>query len=134
VSITDIRNGIATNLRTITGLRATGEVPDQPNPPQAVVQLQNVDYDGAFQGGMTTYSFLVTVLVGRAAERAAQQKLNIYASTGAGGIKPAIESDKTLSGTAYDVRVETMTNISAVSLGGDISYLSADFIVTVLAN
>ena len=130
MSITTIRDGIATNLATISGLRVSADVPDNPNPPQAIVQLQSVDYDGAFQGGLTTYSFLVTVLVGRAAERSAQTKLNAYASTGAGGIKAAIESDKTLGGSAYDVTVETMTNISAVSLGGDISYLSADFVVT----
>jgi len=130
MSITTIREGIATNLATISGLRVSADVPDNPTPPQAIVQLQSVDYDGAFQGGLTTYSFLVTVLVGRAAERSAQTKLNAYASTGAGGIKAAIESDKTLGGSAYDVTVETMTNISAVSLGGDISYLSADFVVT----
>jgi len=134
VSITTIRDGLATNLATISGLRTAAEIPDQVNPPIAVVQLQSVDYDGAFQGGLTTYSFLVTVLVGRAAERSAQIKLNAYASTGAGSIKAAVESDKTLGGEAYDVRVETMTNISAVSLGGDISYLSADFAVTVYAN
>jgi len=130
MSITTIREGIATNLATISGLRVSADVPDNPTPPQAIVQLQSVDYDGAFQGGLTTYSFLVTVLVGRAAERSAQTKLNAYASTGDGGIKAAIESDKTLGGSAYDVTVETMTNISAVSLGGDISYLSADFVVT----
>ena len=130
MSITTIRDGIATNLATISGLRVSADIPDNPNPPQAIVQLQSVDYDGAFQGGLTTYSFLITVLVGRAAERSAQIKLNAYASTGAGGIKAAIESDKTLGGSAYDVTVETMTNISAVSLGGDISYLSADFVVT----
>ena len=130
MSITAIRDGIATNLATISGLRVASDVPDNPNPPQAIVQLQNVDYDGAFQGGLTTYSFLVTVLVGRAAERSAQNKLNAYASTGSGGIKAAIESDKSLGGAAYDVTVETMTNISAVSLGGDITYLSADFVVT----
>lgn len=130
MSITAIRDGIATNLATISGLRTSADVPDNPTPPQAIVQLQSVDYDGAFQGGLTTYSFTVTVLVGRAAERSAQNKLNAYASTGAGGIKAAIESDKTLGGAAYDVTVETMTNISAVSLGGDITYLSADFVVT----
>lgn len=134
MSISDIREGIATNLATITGLRTASEVPDNPSPPIAIVQFQSVDYDGAFQGGLTTYSFIVSVLVGRAAERTSQRKLDAYASTGTGGIKAAIESDKTLDGNAYDVRVEAMTNISAVSLGGDISYLSADFVVTVLAN
>ena len=134
MSITAIRDGIATNLATISGLRTASEIPDNVSPPIAVVSFQSVDYDGAFQQGVSTYSFIVSVIVGRAAERTSQRKLNAYASTGAGGIKDAIESDRTLSGSAYDVRVEAMTNISAVSLGGDISYLSADFVVTVLAN
>lgn len=134
MSITAIRDGIATNLATISGLRTASEIPDNISPPIAVVSFQSVDYDGAFQQGVSTYSFIVSVIVGRAAERTSQRKLNAYASTGAGGIKDAIESDRTLSGSAYDVRVEAMTNISAVSLGGDISYLSADFVVTVLAN
>ena len=134
MSITAIRDGIATNLATISGLRTASEIPDNVTPPIAVVSFQSVDYDGAFQQGVSTYSFIVSVIVGRAAERTSQRKLNAYASTGAGGIKDAIESDRTLSGSAYDVRVEAMTNISAVSLGGDISYLSADFVVTVLAN
>ena len=134
MSITNIRDGIATNLATISGLRTASEIPDNPSPPIAIVTFQSVDYDGAFQGGMSTYSFIVSVLVGRAAERTSQRKLDAYSSTGAGGIKNAIESDKTFGGNAYDVRVEAMTNISAVSLGGDIAYLSADFVVTVLAN
>jgi hypothetical protein len=133
VSITLIREGIARNLATITGLRTSPDVPDNPTPPHAIVQLQAVDYDGAFHQGTVNYSFLVTVLVGRSSERTAQTKLNAFASTGVGGIKDAIESDKTLGGVAFDVRVETMTNISAVSLGGEISYLSADFVVTVFA-
>lgn len=134
MSITDIRDAIQTNLATISGLRTASEVPDNVNPPMAIVQLQSVDYNGAFANGMTTYSFLVSVIVGRAAERTSQRKLNAYASTGSGGIKDAIESDKTLGGNAYDVRVEAMTNIAAVSLGENISYLSADFVVTVYAN
>jgi hypothetical protein len=133
VSISLIRDGIARNLATISGLRTSADVPDNPTPPQAIVELQSVEYDGAFKKGMTTYSFIVTVIVARAAERSAQTRLNGYASSGVGGIKHAIESDKTLNGSAFDVRVEQMSNISAVSLGGDVSYLSADFVVTVFA-
>lgn len=130
-SITLIRNALATNLATITGLRTAATIPDNPMPPQAIVMLENIDYDGAFDGGLTTYQFRVSVLVARADERTAQDKLNAYASTGVGGIKKAIESDKTLGGNAYDVRVSSMTNIGTVSLGGDVAMLSADFIVTV---
>jgi hypothetical protein len=135
VSITDIRNALATNLRTISGLRASEDIPDNPMPPQAIVSLENVDYDNAMQGGLVTYQFRVSVLVARADERWAQLRLNDFASTGSGGIKNAIESDKTLGGNAYDVQVTTMTNIGTVSLGTDtVPYLSADFVVTVYSN
>lgn len=134
MSITNLRNGLATNLATISGLRTAAEIPDNPSPPIAVVQLQSVDYDGAFQQGMTTYNFLVSVIVGRPAEREAQRRLNAFASsTGDQSIKLAIQSDRTLGGNAFDVRVVTMTNIGAVLLG-EATYLAADFVVTVYAN
>jgi hypothetical protein len=132
-TVSELREGIATNLRTITGLRVTAEVPDNPNPPQAVVQLRSVDYDGSFQRGMTTYSFVITVLVGRVAEREAQRRLDAYVSNGASSIKLAAEKDKSLGGKAFDVRVSEMTNIGAVLLG-ETSYLAADFTATVYAN
>ena len=134
MSIGEIRTALATNLATITGLRVASNVPDNPMPPQAIVMLENVDYDNAFQNGLVTYQFRVSVLVARADERTAQDKLNAYASTGIGGIKTAVESDKTLGGHAFDVRVSTMTNIGTISLGGDVAMLSADFIVTVYSN
>lgn len=131
-SITDIRDGIATNLATISGLRTSAELPDNPSPPIAVVQLNNITYDQAFKGGMTFYNFTITVIVGRVAERLAQQRLNAYASTGAGGIKAALQSDKTLGGSAFDVRLQEMTNIGAITLGEQ-QYLAAEFSAIVYA-
>jgi len=134
VSITAIRNALATNLGTITGLRTSAEIPDNPSPPIAIVQLQSVTYDGAFANGLTVYNFLISVIVGKVAEREAQRKLDAYtSSTGASSIKLAVQSDKSLGGNAYDVRVTEMTNIGAVSLG-EANYLAADFVVTVYAN
>lgn len=134
MSITAIRTALATNLGTISGLRTAAEIPDNPSAPMAVVQLQSVNYDGAYQNGLTTYNFTVTVIVGRPAEREAQRRLDAYSSsTGSDSIKLAVQSDKTLDGNAYDVRVTDMTNIGAVSLG-EATYLAADFVVTVYAN
>ena len=132
-TITQIRDGIATNLQTITGLRTAAEVPDNPNPPQAVVQMGNVSYDTAFQGGLTTYSFIVSVIVARVTENRAQERLDAYASTsGASSVKNAIESDRTLNGLVGDLRVIEMTNVGAVLLG-EATYIAADFAVTVYA-
>jgi hypothetical protein len=134
VSIATIRDGLATNLQTITGLRATAEVTDNPTPPIAIVQLNRVDYDNAFNKGLTIYNFVISVVVGRASERTAQDRLNTFATpSGASSIKLAVQSDRTLGGSAYDVRVSEMQNIGAVLLGGE-NYLAADFAVQVYAN
>jgi hypothetical protein len=134
VSIADFRAGIGANLATVTGLRVATEIPDNPSPPIAIISLQSVGYDGAMAKGLTTYSFIVSLIVGRAAEREAQRRLDAYASsTGTQSIKLAVESDKSLNGKAYDVRVSEMSNISAVLLG-EATYMMADFVVTVYAN
>jgi hypothetical protein len=133
MSITAIRTALANNLGTISGLRTAAEVPDLPNPPIAVVSLNNVIYDRAFDKGMTTYTFVVTVIVGRVAEREAQRRLDSYISTGSSSVKYAVESDKTLGGNAYDCRVVSMDSVGSLTIS-DNTYLAADFTVTVIAN
>jgi hypothetical protein len=133
MSISLIRQGLATNLATIPGLRAVAEVPDLPNPPIAIVALNSVTYDRAYAKGMTSYLFTVTVIVGRVAEREAQRRLDSYISTGSSSVKYAIESDKTLGGNAYDCRVVSMDSVGSLSIS-DNTYLAADFSVTVIAN
>ena len=98
-SISTMRAGIASNLGAVPGLRTSAEIPDSPNPPIGIVNLDSVEYDGALNRGLTTYNFQVTLVVGRAAEREMQRKLDAYCDpTGAQSVKLAIESDKTLSG------------------------------------
>jgi hypothetical protein len=133
VSIAAIRAGLGTNLATLSGLRIATSLPEQVNPPQAVISLQSVAYDGALRGGLTTYTFMVTVLTGRMSERTAQSILDGYISPGAGAIKNAIESDKSLGGSAFDVRVEAMSNVGSLTIG-EVNYLAADFTVTVYGN
>jgi hypothetical protein len=126
VSISTIRDGLATNLGTISGLRTSADLPDNPSPPIAVVALNNIQYDQAMNGGLVIYTFTITVIVGRVSERSAQNKLNAYASTGAGGVKAALQSDKTLGGAAYDVQLTEMTNVGAINLGEQ-QYMAAEF-------
>jgi len=133
MSISLIREGLAKNLGTIPGLRTAAEVPDLPNPPIAIVALNSVTYDRAFANGMTSYSFTITVIVGRAAEREAQRTLDTYISTGDKSVKFAVESDKTLGGNAYDCRVVSMDSVGSLNIS-DTTYLAADFTVTVIAN
>lgn len=133
--LSKIRDGIAANItKHIRTLRASAEIPDNPNPPIAVVQLQTVDFDGAFANGLTTYNFTVTVIVGRAAERIHQRTLDaLMASSGKQSLKSAVELDRTLGGNAYDTKVTGVSNFGSIQLN-DNTYLAADFSVAVYAN
>ena len=133
-SISLLRTAIATNLGTIAGLRTSPEMPDNPNPPIALVRPVTVDYDQAMAKGLTRYNFAVVVIVGRAEERTAQRSLDAFcSSTGASSIKLAVESDKTLGGNAFDCRVTEMRNYTPIQLNEG-TYLAAEFAVDVFAN
>jgi len=126
-----IRDRIAVNLATISGLRTAANVPDLVNPPVAVVSLEQIAYDGAFNQGLTTLDFTIFVVVSRADERTAQRKLNEFvAPTGASSIKSAVESDRRLNNLVADLRVRSVTNIGSLQLD-DQEYMAAEFAVAV---
>jgi hypothetical protein len=132
-TVSELRTGLANRLATISGLRASAQLPEQPTPPQAVVYPQRITYDGAFRRGHDEYTFTILVIVGRAGERTAQTALDAYCNgTGASSIKTAVEADSTLGGKAIDCRVTDMTGQGSLQVG-DASYITAEFTVTVLA-
>jgi hypothetical protein len=132
--IAKIREGIEKNLATVLNLRSAPVVPANVNPPYAIVGLESIDYHRAFKDGLSTYSFTVTVVVGQQSERTAQNKLDLYCSpTSDSSIKVAIESDKTLNGSAYDVFVSGMRNYGSITISEN-TYLAAEFDLTVQAN
>lgn len=136
MSIGGIRAGLKANLSTVSGLRIAETIPDQPNPPMAVIGMPSIQYDTSFGRsavGTNIYDFPLSVIVGRVSERTAQTRLDTYASTGVGSIKAAIESDRSLGGSAYDVRVREMTGVTSAIIG-DVTYLIADFSVQVFSN
>jgi hypothetical protein len=62
MSIADMRAGLAKNMRdNIPGLRVSETIPDQPNPPMAVISLESVNHDQTFQRGMAEYNFTISV-------------------------------------------------------------------------
>jgi hypothetical protein len=132
MSISLLRQGLATNLQTISGLRVVDTLPDLVNPPMAMIGLTKVSYNQQNQRSMAEYTFQVTVVVGRVSERTAQATLDVLVAPGSGSIKYAIESDRTLGGNAYEVFVPELSAYGAVSING-IDYLSAEFSVQVFA-
>lgn len=132
MTISAMRTALAANLATISGIRTYADIPDNPMMPAAVVQLQSVSYDQSFQRGLTEYQYVITAIFGRISTVESQRNLDALISTGDRSLKAAVESDRTLDGEAFDVRVSEMTNLTSVTIG-DITYLSADFAVTVFA-
>jgi hypothetical protein len=130
LSIAEIRAGLAANIATISGLRVAAEIPDNPSPPIAVIALNNISYDLAMARGTTLYNFTVTLIVGRVAEREAQKRLDAYAGDGERSIKSAVQSDRTLGGSAFDCVLSEMSTLGALNLGEQ-TYLAADFAVRV---
>jgi hypothetical protein len=131
-TISELRQGLATNLQTISGLRVVDTLPDLVNPPMAMIGLTKVSYNQQNQRSMAEYTFQVTVVVGRVSERTAQAALDVLVAPASGSIKYALESDRTLGGKAYDVFVPELSAYGAVSING-IDYLSAEFSVQVFA-
>ena len=133
-TVTELKEGIKTRLSTITNLRAYAVQPDQVNPSIGGIAwptLESVTYHGAMGAGLVTHVFTVSVIVGRAAERTAQNLMDTYLSYDS-GIRAAIEGDKTLGGKAQSLIVEEASNISTVD-ANDTTYLTVDFRIVVYA-
>ena len=133
-TISQIRTGLSTRLATITGLRSGPTIPDNVNPPYAIVAPSSVDYHRAFNNALSTYNFTITLVVGRVSERTAQNNLDAYCSpSGSSSIRVAIEADKTLGGVVFDTIVTGMRNYGSVTIGEN-TYLAAEFDIAVQAD
>ena len=132
-TFSELRTGLATNLATIAKLRTANLIPDQINPPIAIITPETITYDTAFARGLDEYNFTVLVIVHRVAERSAQSSLDAFCNpTGSTSIKTAIESDRSLGGKAQTLRVTDLRTYQALSVG-DVDYLAAEFSVVVYA-
>lgn len=132
-SMSAIREGLATNLRTISGLRAD-VVPAGINPPVAVVGFpEDIDFDLTYGRGADTWTIPIQVLVSRASERAGGDLLETYLdSTGASSVKTAIESDPDLGGVVDSIRVVRARRPGKYVID-DVEYLGVEFVVEVIA-
>ena len=130
-SVSALRNGIATQLALVPNLRVSATFLDAPRPPVAMVLPDGIDYDLNANRGADTFTFIVSLLVGRADDRAAQRNIDVYV-VGPDSVKAAIEQDRTLGGAANTCRVTQMRNYGQVSVG-DVVYLGVEFEVEVVA-
>lgn len=133
--LTSIRDGLKTNLETISGLTAYEYVPDWIEPPIALVApINSLNYDSTMARGADTYEIPVIVYISRVDAQLSQDTVDGYlASTGATSVKAAIESDPTLGGAAMSVRVVSATDYGEYEVTQGTSFLGVTFNVEVIA-
>jgi hypothetical protein len=127
----NIRTNLAEQIGQITGLRSSANFLDAPRPPVALVLPERIEYDLNANRGADTYVFTVQVIVTRANDRAAQVALDQF-TVGHDSVKQAIESDRTLGGSADTCRVTELRNYGQVTIG-DVVYLGFELEVEVVA-
>ena len=126
----EVRDGLKKNLQEIDGLRVYDLVPDNPQPPSAIIGQLDLTFDLNNARGLDQANIDVLVIVQRFSERTGQEKLDKYLSgTGDYSIKAAIEADRTLDGAVDTLRVTSAQ--SGVYQAADVEYLSYRYQVTV---
>ena len=132
-TVSEVSKRLREALAEIDGLRVIEFIPDSLNPPMATVGIDNVIYHGAFGAGNPQYLFTVSVVVARASDRIAQQRLDNFLSwDGAGSVRAAIEKDPTLCGTVPTCQVTSGGNVTSINVQ-EVIYLSVEFNVEVYA-
>lgn len=104
VNIDDIRNGLVTNLASITGCQKLPYRNTNPTPPSLLVvgfdQIQRTAF------GAYVVPMLVQGIAGAPTDKSAQQRLDRWLSpVGDENVWAALESDSTLGGIVDDVTV-----------------------------
>ena len=132
-TITAAAEGLKEQLKQIPGLRVVDYLPDQINPPTAIMTIDTVTYHQSFGGGDPVYQFTITVIVARASERVAQQKLDAFmAYDGNQSVRAAVEADKSLGGAVQQAFIDRSGNIQAITVN-EVAYVSVDFTAIVHA-
>jgi hypothetical protein len=130
----EIRRGLAANLERILGVQVSPYMLANPTPPAIQVVPGEVEYDLAMGRGLDQLILNVQAFVALGSDIGAQQQLDEFLDgTGAKSVKQAVESDKTLGGSAASARVTRSTGYRAVLRDSGGPVLMAEWEVEVLA-
>lgn len=91
VSLADAIDDVGDALGGIDGLRVFKYIPDSVSPPAAVVDIEEIVYDNTKARGTDRVTIVVTVLVGKATDRAAHTQVHAYME-GTSAIKTALDA------------------------------------------
>lgn len=123
-AIYDISNALVARLQEVPGLRVSGHPVETPNPPQAVVKLNAVEYHGGTMGGHgIVYRYQVGLAFGRSNSRGGWEQVERHLSPdGEHSVRAALLADQSLGGAATSVAVGDATDIGTVAQQ-DASYI-----------
>lgn len=125
-----VRDGLKENLKEIPDFRIYDLIPDNPQPPCAMIGQLDLTFDLNNARGLDVANVDVLMIVQRFSERTGQDKLDKFLSgSGEYSIKAAIESDRTLNGAVDTLRVTSAQ--AGVYQAADVEYLSYRYQVTV---
>jgi hypothetical protein len=132
-NLSDLKQGLADRLATVPRLRVSPQIPEQVNPPVAVVSRARVDYHRDMAGGTTEWTMQVQLIAGRMADRQSQRTIDAWLSwDGPKSVRAAIEADGTLGGVALDTVVTDADALTTFQIG-DSEYIGVTMNVTVWA-
>jgi hypothetical protein len=133
-TITQIREGLATNLATISGFQVSAYVLANPTPPAIQIMPGDITYDLALRRGLDEITMTVQAFVAFTADIGSQAKLDeLLEPTGADSLKTAVEADRTLGGLVGDVHVLDASGYR-VAQGTNGPVLMCEWTVQVLAS
>jgi hypothetical protein len=138
VSISAIRQGLATNLATLPETQVSPFI-IAPTPPTIWVATVTIEFDKAY-GNRTTgelytdqYTATIQAMVDMSDLQRGQELLDQYmAGSGSYSVKAALESDQTLSGAADTLWVSETTGPS-LNTFQTLSLLLSEWTVTIIA-
>lgn len=126
IDVPAILDALGAALGTISGLRVYDYPPDSVAVPAAVVGYpESVTYDATYRRGSDQCEVPVTVLVGKASDRASRDALTPYFAS----VKAAIDGN--LGGVVADARV-ARADVAQITVGA-VDYVGAVFTVEVYA-
>lgn len=132
-SVTALREGIAAQLDSISGLRIKAFEPDKVAVPSAAIALVSIAWDKTMGRGMDSFEFVVRLYASRATDKGGQNRIDSYlAGSGPTSVKAAIEADRTLGGVAHTLQVTGVDNYGSYEVGG-INYYGVEFAVLIWA-
>jgi hypothetical protein len=127
-----VASGIAANVATITDLNTLDFGPDDGTDPLFWVGSIEEQFDTAMGRGQDELSVTCWLIASRADDESGQTEVRRYMSgSGTKSIRTAIRTDKTLGGSASDVRAVSARGPIPIELGSN-RFIGAQFTLQVI--